>query len=353
MKPLNILVAWPKVPFMRGGTEYLVNSLVNQLKGKEWDIDTIELPFLYHSHESIMFSAMSWRLLDIEQVENKKVNLVIATKFPSYYIFHPNKVVWLIHQFRQIYDLFGKGPGFDRPRSDDYQLTRWIVDRDREYLQEAKALFAISRNVCKRLKEYTGLEAEVLYPPPPHTGKYRNQDYENAFLVVQRLEANKRTELILESLPRVRGKFNVWIAGTGPEKEKLFKKARSLHLDRIVRFLGHVPIETLLELYSRCRAVIYVPRDEDYGIVPLEAFASQKPIITTNDSGGPLEFVRHQENGLVTEPHPESLAQALQNLLDDRELAQRMGETGFETIKNITWVSVISKLVTTSEGILE
>ena len=67
-----------------------------------------------------------------------------------------------------------------------------------------------------------------------------------------------------------------------------------------------MPDEDLLALYAGCRAVLYAPLDEDYGYVPVEAFLSQRPVITTGDAGGPLEFVEDGVDGLVRPPEPEA-----------------------------------------------
>ena len=70
----------------------------------------------------------------------------------------------------------------------------------------------------------------------------------------------------------------------------------------------------------RCNNGVY---DEDYGYITLEAFFAGKPVITHTDSGGPLEFVTHEHNGLVTEPNPVSLGNAIQGYLPRIKLAQR------------------------------
>ena len=93
------------------------------------------------------------------------------------------------------------------------------------------------------------------------------------------------------------------------------------------------------------RAVYFAPFDEDYGYVTLEAFLSGKTVITTNDSGGPLEFVRDGANGLVCEPDPAALAVAMNQVAADRELAARLGDAGLQVARAITWDGVIEQLL--------
>ena len=85
--------------------------------------------------------------------------------------------------------------------------------------------------------------------------------------------------------------------------------------------------------------------NEDYGFVTVEAFMCGKAVITCKDSGGPSELVRDGENGYVTDPTPEALAAAMRALIDDRNLAQRMGEAGHAMATQMTWSKAIQQLL--------
>ncbi len=94
-------------------------------------------------------------------------------------------------------------------------------------------------------------------------------------------------------------------------------------------------------------AVVYPPFDEDYGYVPLEAMLSSKPVITCTDSGGPLEFVLHQETGLISEPTPSGIADAFDKIWDNPKAAKSWGEAGrylYDSM-DITWSNVIERLL--------
>ena len=90
---------------------------------------------------------------------------------------------------------------------------------------------------------------------------------------------------------------------------------------------------------------MYVPYDEDYGLVTLEAFLARKPVVTASDSGGTLEFVAHGVTGLVTDPTPAAVGEAVAALDADRRTAARIGEAGREVAAGITWDTVIERLV--------
>ncbi len=100
-------------------------------------------------------------------------------------------------------------------------------------------------------------------------------------------------------------------SGRGPEEERLRRRAAELGVESRVRFLAAVDDETLLGLYAEARIVAVTASGEDLGYVPLEAYLSGKPVLTTEDAGGPLEFVRDGETGLVVAPRPEALGVAL------------------------------------------
>ena len=252
---------------------------------------------------------------------------MIATKFPSYAIRHPNKVVWLVHQFRQAYDLdrtelgqFGEEP-FDRA------TVRAIHRLDRAVLGEARRLFAISKNVADRLNRSIGLEAEVLVPPPQPLA-YRTSNEAGSFILsVGRLDRAKRIELLLEAAA-IETNLRVVVAGDGPDRERLEQVAARRGLDGRVTFAGRVADDELVDLYADCLAVFYAPVDEDLGLVPYEAFLSEKPVVTTRDSGGPLEAVVDGETGVVCEPSPVAIASAFSWLAANPDLARERGRSG-------------------------
>ena len=91
---------------------------------------------------------------------------MIATKFPSYVVRHPNKVVWLVHQFRQAYELDRTALGQFGESPEERAIRRKVQRLDTVALGEARKVFATSRNVADRLERSTGLDAEVMPHPP-------------------------------------------------------------------------------------------------------------------------------------------------------------------------------------------
>lgn len=340
---MRVAVCQPQVPFERGGTEVLTESLVSELRSRGHEADLVTVPFKWYPGARVLSQALVWRLLDLEEANGQPIDRVIATKFPSYAVRHPSKVVWLYHQFRQAYDLHGTelGQFGEDPAS---RATRRRIQRlDEKTLGEARHVFAISQNVADRLRDSTGLEAEVLHPPPQRLD-FRCDEYGDFVLSVGRLDRAKRVDLLLEAAA-AGDALRLVVAGDGPDRERLESLAREFELDGRVIFTGRVGDDELTDLYARCLAVYYAPLDEDYGLVPYEALMSQKPVVTTHDAGGPLEIVVDGETGRVCEPTATAVAEACLWLRSHPSATRELGVAGHERAALVTWDRVVDRLL--------
>jgi glycosyltransferase involved in cell wall biosynthesis len=340
---MNIAVCRPQVPFARGGAEIFTDRLVDELRTRGHEADLVTVPFKWYPGVRVLTQAFLWRMLDLDDADGRPVDLVIGTKFPSYLVRHREKRVWLVHQFRQAYELDGTELAQFGDTTEERALRRKVQALDRVALGEATRLFATSRNVADRLAASTGLSAEVL-PHPPQALDYRCIDYEDFILSVNRLDRAKRIELLLEAAALDRS-LEVVIAGDGPDRERLESLSRQRGLDGRVRFAGRVSEDELADLYGRCLGVFYAPVDEDFGMVPFEAFLSEKPVLTTTDAGGPLEVVAHGRTGVVVSPDADALAQATAWLRDHHEEAAQLGRAGRSIAVEVTWDRAIERLL--------
>jgi glycosyltransferase involved in cell wall biosynthesis len=340
----RIAVCTAQVPFVRGGAELHIERLAGALRGRGCEVEIVAIPFKEYPRTSILEHALAWRLIDLEESAHVPIDAVVATKFPSYLVRHPVKVVWLIHQFRQVYDQYATEYSDFTSTPEDRRYRELVAEMDRNALSEARKIYTNSKNVADRLRRFNGIEGEPLYHPPPLFPGYRSGEAGDYFLSVGRLDVWKRVDLGIRALGSVPG-MRLLIAGTGEDRPRLEEVAREAGVaDRAV-FLGAVDDETLLGLYSEARGVLFAPRDEDYGYITLEAFLSERPVVTTNDAGGPLEFVRDGESGFVVDPAPESVAEAMQTLAADPVRARTMGRAGKAALPDLSWDHVVESLL--------
>ena len=346
---MRICVCGVQVPFTFGGAELLVQSLVEQLRARGHEAETVMLPFTWPNRTQLFKSCLAWRLLDLTEVDGRKIDLVIATRFPSYLVKHPNKVVWLVHQLRQAYDLQGTRYSDFRETPRDRNVTAMLRAMDSRTLSEARRVFSISKNVAARLERHNGMRIEALYPPPRLTGRLRPGPFGDYVFTVGRLNRMKRFELLVKAMQHVKSGVRALIAGDGPERDDLAELIGKLGVEDRVELLGWVDDDRAVELYAGALAVYYAPYDEDYGYVTVEAYQAGKPVVTLADAGGVLEFVRDGESGFVCPPGaPAEVARRLDRLYEHREEARRMGEAGARSVGDIHWDAVIGRLLGTA-----
>src|SRR5918996_6610965 len=125
---MRVAVAAPQVPFVRGGAEIFADTLVDELRAREHEAELVTVPFKWYPGTRVLDQAFLWRLLDLTESDGRPIDVVIATKFPAYCVRHPNKRVWVLHQFRQAYDYDRTDLGqFDESAED--RATRRAIGR--------------------------------------------------------------------------------------------------------------------------------------------------------------------------------------------------------------------------------
>ena len=341
----TVLVCEAQVPFVHGGAEVHVRQLVRELRARGFQAELVSVPFKWYPKEEILPHAAAWRLLDLSESNGRPVDLVIASKFPTYFARHPNKVAWLIHQYRAAYELCGTEYSDFSHVELDVGLRDTLMRLDTAMLSECRKIFANARNTAGRLSKFNGLQAEPLYHPPQLAPRLVPGPYGDYVLSVGRIESVKRVDLVIDAMARVDPGIRLVVAGEGTQRMNAERAAERAGVAGRVTFLGSVADDELIGLYAGALAVIYPPFDEDFGYVTLEAFLARKPVVTCTDSGGPNEFLVDGTNGFVCPPIADELTAAINRLANDRQRAAAMGDAGYETASRITWDGVIEKLV--------
>jgi glycosyltransferase involved in cell wall biosynthesis len=345
----KICICSTQIPFATGGTEFLVDSLVTQLRKRDHVVDVVRLPLQTHPHEDLLKSCLAWRLTELNHSELEKIDLVIATRFPSYMVRQQNKVVWLVHQHRQIYDLYGTPFTNFQPTSKENEIRRYMIELDQQAFLESRKLFAISRTVAERLRKFNGFQADVLYPPITDSNEFFFDSLGDFVLSVSRLAGNKRIHLLIEAMQYVPEQFHAVLVGDGHAVTELKALAEKLQVQHRIHFLGHISRGEVIQQYAKAGVVFYGPMDEDYGFATLEAFHARKPVITCNDSGGVLEFV-DASTGWITEANPELIANSIKQALGNKNESKSKGEEGHRKVAHLNWDFVLDRLLSEDQS---
>lgn len=347
---MRIVIATVQIPFVSGGAESHAAGLKAALIRAGHEAEIVTVPFNPAVPERIPDQMLACRLLDLTEIHGTRIDRLIGLKFPAYLIPHPNKVVWVLHQHRAAYDLWDY-PFEELSASPGGGIVREAIRRGDQLLGEAKAVFANSRNIANRLGHFCGINAIPLYHPPPNADSFfcgkKSEDY---FFFPSRLSASKRQSLVLEALAQTKEKVKVRFAGVADSPEygrRLKTMTKKFGVEDRVEWLGFLTEEEKRDAYASALGVIFPPVDEDYGYITLEAMLSSKPVVTCEDSGGPLEFVVHRKTGLIAKPTPADLAKALDELWTERGAAAKYGRTGRESYEQLglSWKTVVDRLL--------
>lgn len=344
---MNILIATVKIPFVVGGAEFCAEELMQAIKNQGHKVDMVSVPMVYDCPDQVLDSILACRML---QVSAGSVDKVIALQHPAYLINHPNKVIWLLHQHRQVYDLWDNSL-LTEPihQKSSNELRNIIIKTDTQIIPEAKKVFTISKSVSKRLKKFCDIDALHLYQPPPQAKQCYCAKAQDYFYYPSRFNKLKRQELLIEALFLCKEPVKVIVSGDIENIEyiqNIKKRAVELGVFDQITWLSYVSEADKYQLYANSIAVIYLPIDEGYGFVTLEAMLSSKSVICCTDSGEPLEFIRDGESGLVVEPDANEIAERLDQLWCNRNYAKKLGKRAYDYYQtlNINWDNVLEHL---------
>lgn len=381
------IVAPSPVPFVMGGAEGLWLSLQSYINDET-----------SHSCELIKLPAPEGNLLELIRSYRRftKLNLdhfdqVITGKYPAWMIEHRCHSIYMLHKMRGLYDLYhlanqpldfdfrakhaekihdlieniryvdsreNKNIGAIFDAVEDYLTSSLIMPADLKipnplaryilHFLDSYALhpgrirsyFAISETVKKRENYFPDGVPVTVFHPPARKIPYYCETYRDLF-TVSRLTKLKRVNKLIEAMAYVEADIKLYIAGSGPEEARL--RAMASKDSRII-FLGNITTDELLKRYATALAVPFIPYDEDYGLVTLEAMLSSKPVITTNTSGGVRELVDSGETGLVVTEDKFELAAAIDYFSTSGTRAEAMGVRALEKGRQISWANMARML---------
>ncbi len=381
------IVAPSPVPYTVGGAEKLWWGLLNALnQTTSHQIELIKLPSPERNFWELMASYQMFSELNLDHFDR-----IISTKYPAWMVVHANHHCYLQHKLRGLYDTyhFCKKPT-TLPKSLPAPLHRlkaiisgapsreslpelfaelaeinMLAEVESEvaeimafpgpvsravvhYLdnvalnaQAIQRFSAISRNVAGRTDYFPPeVPVEVIHHPSDVT-RYQQGGYDYVF-TISRLDGAKRIRLLIEAFMATQTERTFRIAGTGPEEAELKQLAAA---DPRIQFLGRITDDEVLKHYAGALFIPFIPYDEDYGLITIEAMSSGKAVLTTTDAGGVNEFVENGVSGWSVEPSVEALTAGMQKMLDHPEQTRTMGEQAKQKVAHISWRDTVQRLL--------
>jgi glycosyltransferase involved in cell wall biosynthesis len=343
---MKIALCSSVVPFVYGGGRNIVEWLEAMLREAGHHVERVYLPHM--SSSDLLFSQIAaFRWVDLSSADR-----IVCLRPPAHFIPHPHKVLWFIHHTREFYDLWDSPYRLFPDDARHRGMRDALHTADTAALGEAVRIFTNSRVVGERLRRFNGMESEVLYPPLFRPERFHRRTLTDEIACVCRLEHHKRQHLLVDALRFTRTGVRLRLYGASSNHDyadDLRRRIREARLDDRVTFEDRwISEEEKVEAFADCLAAAYVPLDEDsYGYSSLEAAYSSKAVLTTTDSGGVLELVQDGVNGIVVEPHPQALGEAMDRLYLDRDGTRRMGERARARLDDldISWEHVLERLM--------
>lgn len=383
---ISIVAPRPE-PYLPGGAERVWAALEVALAEAGHDARVVTLPVPERTLAEVGRGYRRFADLDVGDAD-----LVITSKYPAWMVSHPRHVVWMFHPLRGLYEGYrAMGlplvPGEVAPEVQDVlnevagpprrdrvpevldaldaaiaslgedhpdlahpgpvgrTVVHWL-DRVALAPEHIARHVALSRTVAVRPEYFPpDVRVRVAYAPsslPASPPSGAPDGGRRVLFTASRLDGPKRIGLIIDAMRRVPADVDLVIAGEGPAEAELRARAAG---DPRVRFIGRVDDDELVAHYHRAAAVPFVPLDEDYGLITLEAMAAGTPVVTTTDSGGPAELIDPGVDGVVVPPSADALGDALAGLVADPARAHRIGAAGRERAAHITWPAVVETLL--------
>ncbi len=205
--------------------------------------------------------------------------------------------------------------------------------------------FAISQTVANRSDYFPDEALVTSCHHPTFTAVTQTDKPKDLIVTASRLENPKRVDLLIDAYIQSGVTLPFWIVGDGPSMSQLKERAGG-HPEIV--FKGKLSESELVDAYQRALFVPFAPRQEDYGLITVEAFLAGAAVLTTSDSGGPTELVRHQESGWISLPTVESLAEGFRVFAESPETAQAYGESGQKLALQLQWPALLNTLINTS-----
>ena len=256
---------------------------------------------------------------------------------PSHWIRNKNdRVLWYCHTpLREVYDLYEYRLSLRKPyQRPIYRIGAAAVRMiDQHIVKNIERIVANSANTRSRIEKYYGRNDAIVLGGGIEYEKFRNDGDKKYFFYPSRISPNKRQEYVLHAFEMLKKRLRGYkLVLAGDVSKDRFYYDYYLRIRKLAERIGDVrivegpPDSKLIDLYAGSTAVLFPAINEDYGLVPLEAMASSKPIISVNE-GGPRETVIDGKTGFLVNGVKE-MADRMYEIAQNEQLAERMGRNG-------------------------
>lgn len=388
---MRIAIAKPDLG-ISGGFELVMSQIARHLTAVGHDLHwlNVDIPAAYRRYlPKLTGNLRNWEqakeyfeyvalVRACETIEAKRADLLISSQPPSFGVFHDRHLNIFFHHARFFYDLadVATQAGFVKPEYHALacKLVRGI---DQPLLDSVTFFLAGSVEVQQRLLGFNGITKNVgLFQAglgfqnalPSENGLH---EFEYP-ICVSRQEFTKRTELFVAAMKHFPRRTGIVVGSGGRLGYVQRLDARLSRPDQYpnqdppeamwlcnpeyeppltvptegsnVVFTGHATNDELENHYRRALCVVAPALREDYGLTAIEGMAYGKPIIVCRDGGNLTRIVQDGENGLVVDPRPEAIAEAIDLLANDPAMARSLGEQARLTAANYTWKRALDQV---------
>jgi glycosyltransferase involved in cell wall biosynthesis len=344
---VRVLVVNNMAPFISGGAESMAEHLRRNIERAGHPAEVLRIPFQWDPATRIPSQMLMARALELHNVDH-----VVALKFPAYLIPHPRKTLWLVHQYRQAYDLYDAGQTNLPSDATGAEIRALIRNADDECFRGARRIYAISDVTQQRLAKYNGFASLVLRAPLNDPELFEGGAPQGYIFAGGRVNAHKRQHLMLEAMAFAPRAARLVVAGppdTAADAARLHEAVERLGLQARVRLdLRFLERREYAAYVNGASAVASLPFDEEsFSYVAMEAAAAAKGLISTTDSGGVLGLAVHGETAWVAAPEAKALAQAMGEVhaRPKRAMAYGAAARARWTACNINWPATVEALL--------
>ncbi len=334
-----------------GGATAVLLELGNFFYGKGYDVDILtgkiykekignfkkfnltevginEKGFLPLRHFLFLIKYLTVKLGNYEQVwVNDFPSSILALRFKNvnFICFAPNGLLYM----RTNYYLDKTQP-YIRPFLKIYvSLMRKF---DKFLNKRIGKIVVISKSSKDKVKDYYGRDDSIVAYPGVYFEEHKNIEFQKFIYVASRFVPPKRVDIIVKAMKYLPD-YEMRVTGFGEEEEKLRQIVKDENLN--VKFLGFVSVKERDELYAKCLCSVYIPENEDYGLVPLEAQSYGKMTIGAKE-GALLETIVDGKTGfLIENPTPEKIAKAVRKI--EKLDLKKHAKFCIENAKKFSW----------------